>query len=146
MSKLTPGTGSYLIPRLEHARVSDAMRHGILSCAGNAAVRDAARTMTAHHVHTIVITDPSDASVSGMLTDRALLDALLEPDGGERALMEVAQHNVPTIASDESLATAAQLMRERDIAHLVVLDEHSGQPAGMLSTLDLAGILAWGEA
>ena len=100
MSKLTPGTGSYLIPRLEHARVSDAMRHGILSCAGDAAVRHAARTMTAHHVHTIVITDPSDASVSGMLTDRALLDALLEPDGGERALMEVAQHNVPTIASD----------------------------------------------
>jgi hypothetical protein len=37
-------------------------------------------------------------------------------------------------------------MRERGIAHLLVRDAQSGRPSGMLSTLDVAGILAWGEA
>jgi CBS domain-containing protein len=146
MSDRLPSQGSYLTPRLAHARVADAMRHGILSCAGDATVRDAARTMSSHHVHTIVITDPSDGSMSGMLTDKALLSALRESGGGERLLDEVADRDLPTIANTETLAAAAQLMHERDIAHLVVLDAHTGRPTGMLSTLDLAGILAWGEA
>lgn len=41
---------------------------------------------------------------------------------------------------------AAELMRERGIAHLLVRDPESGRPTGMLSTLDVAGILAWDEA
>jgi CBS domain-containing protein len=146
MSQSTPAQGSYLTPRLTHARVSDAMRHGIFSCASDATVHDAARTMSSHHVHTIAVTDPADGSLCRLLTDRALLDALLESDGGERPLADVAERNLPTVASSESLAAAAQLMRERDIAHLIVLDAQSGRPTGMLSTLDLAGILAWGEA
>jgi CBS domain-containing protein len=137
--------GSYLTPRLEHARVVDAMRHGILGCAADASLRDAARTMSLHHVHTIVVTDPVDGSLWGILSDRALLDSLLASEGSERLLREVADREPSTISSDEPLLAAAELMRERGIAHLVVRDAQTGRPSGMLSTLDLAGILAWGE-
>jgi hypothetical protein len=30
------------------------------------------------------------------------------------------------------------------VAHLVVVQAHSHNPVGVLSTLDLAGVLAWG--
>jgi CBS domain-containing protein len=142
--RVTP-QGSYLTPRFQHARVAEAMRHGILSCPFDASLRDAARTMSLHHVHTIVVTDPADGSLWGILSDSALLSALLD-DGGERSLREVADRDLSTISTDEPLAVAAQLMRERGIAHLVVRDAQSGRPTGMLSTLDVAGILAWGEA
>ena len=138
--------GSYLTPRLEDARVADAMRHGILSCSADASLRDAARTMSLHHVHTIVVSDPADGSLLGILSDGALLSALLDSDGDERLLGEVADRDLSTISSSEPLASAAKLMRDRGIAHLVVLDAQSGRPTGMLSTLDVAGILAWGEA
>src|SRR5665811_1756244 len=82
--------GSYLTPRLEHARVDDAMRHGILSSPADATLRDAARTMSLHHVHTIVVTDPADGSLLGILSDSALLSALLDSDGEERLLRDVA--------------------------------------------------------
>jgi len=138
--------GSYLTPRLESARVADAMRHGILSCPADAYLRDAARTMSSHHVHTIVVTDPADGSPWGILSDTALLSALLDGHGEGRMLSEVADRDLSTISSAEPLTAAAELMRDRGIAHLVVRDAESGRPTGMLSTLDVAGILAWGEA
>src|ERR1039458_3725922 len=141
----TPTDGSYRTPRLEHARVEDAMRHGIFSCPADASLREAARTMSLHHVHSIVVSDPADGSPWGLLTDDALVSALLDPDG-DRPLRDIAERDLSTISSGEPLTAAAELMRERGIAHLVVRDAHSGRPIGMLSTLDLAGILAWGEA
>jgi CBS domain-containing protein len=146
MSRPLSTEGSYLTPRFEDARVADAMRHGILSCSADASLRDAARTMSLHHVHTIVVSDPADGSLLGILSDGALLSALLDSDGDERLLDEVADRDLSTISSSEPLASAAELMRDRGIAHLVVLDAQSGRPTGMLSTLDVAGILAWGEA
>ena len=46
----------------------------------------------------------------------------------------------PTLALDE----AVRLMDEHDIAHLIVVDR--GRPVGILSTLDIAGVVAWGRA
>jgi CBS domain-containing protein len=43
-----------------------------------------------------------------------------------------------------SLAEATRLMDEHDTAHLVVVDD--GRPVGMVSSLDVAGVLAWGRA
>jgi CBS domain-containing protein len=102
--------------------------------------------MSLHHVHTILATDPADGSLLGILSDTALLSALLDSDDSERSLGEVADRDLSTISSGEPLSSAAELMRDRGIAHLVVRDEQSGRPAGMLSTLDIAGVLAWGEA
>ena len=102
--------------------------------------------MSLHHVHTILVTDPADGSLLGILSDTALLSALLDPHDRERSLGEVADRDLSTISSGEPLISAAELMRDRGIAHLVVRDEQSGRAIGMLSTLDLAGVLAWGEA
>ncbi len=138
--------GSYLLPRPEHALVADAMRHGIFSCPAHASVRDAARTMASHHVHLIVVTSPTDGSPLGILTDSALLEALLEKGADDRLLEDVADRSLDTISSEEPLLLAAELMRDRRTSHLIVRDAHNGRPIGMLSTLDIAGILAWGEA
>jgi CBS domain-containing protein len=131
---------------LEHARVADAMRHGVFSCSAAATLREAARTMASHHVHTVVVTDPADGSVRGMLSDLGLVDALLDQDGEEQCVGDVVDRELRTISSSEPLRAAAEMMRERGIAHVLVRDAESGEPAGMLSTLDVAGILAWGEA
>jgi CBS domain-containing protein len=138
--------GSYVTPRLEHARVADAMRHGVLSCPVDASLRDAARTMSRHHVHMIVATDPTDDSPVGTLSDSALLSALLDAGGEDPPLEGLVDRSFQTISSDEHLAVAARLMRDDGTAHLLVRDAHNGKPIGMVSTLDVAGILAWGEA
>jgi CBS domain-containing protein len=45
----------------------------------------------------------------------------------------------PSLPLDEAL----RLMAEHDTAHLIVADR--ARPIGILSTLDVAGVLAWGR-
>jgi CBS domain-containing protein len=137
--------GSYRTPHMEHARVEDAARVGIFTCSAAASLREAARTMSLHHVHTVVVVDPADGSPLGIISDSGLVGAIL--DAGEpRSLGEIADRTLPMISSREPLRAAAEMMRDRGTAHLVVQDAETGRPTGMLSTLDVAGILAWGEA
>jgi CBS-domain-containing membrane protein len=70
--------GSYRTPRIEHARVDDAMRQGIFTCSASASLREAARTTSLHHVHTVVVTDPADGSPTGIVADSSLVRAMLD--------------------------------------------------------------------
>ena len=146
MAAENTGDGSYLLPRAEHARVVDAMRHGLLKCPADATPRDAARMMCTKHVHMVAVTDAVDGSVIGALTDLGLVDALLDETVAEQSLAECISPEVKTVSSDAPLLEAARLMRDSGSAHVLVSDAHNGHPVGVLSTLDVAGILAWGEA
>jgi len=52
---------------------------------------------------------------------------------------------VPEPALD-LLREAGELMLTHAVNHLVVVQPGSQRPIGILSTLDVAGVLAWGEA
>jgi CBS domain-containing protein len=141
-SQVPVGPGSQLAPRFEHARVEDVMRHGIISCDPDAGLRAVARIMASYHVHAVVVDVGGD--VWGMVTARDLLAAAGTPR--ERLTAgEIAATDFATVDSDTRLEDAVDTMRRRDVDHLVVRDER-GRPAGMVSSLDIAGCLAWGEA
>jgi CBS domain-containing protein len=146
MSAQASTGGSYLMPRLQHARVCDAMRHGLLSCPADATVREAAKITCTEHIHMLVTTSPRDGSPVGVLTDRRLLAAVLSRQVDDLPLSEVVEPALETISSDAPLLVAAERMRERGASHLLVQDATSTRLAGVLSTLDVAGVLAWGEA
>jgi CBS domain-containing protein len=57
---------------------------------------------------------------------------------------ELAATEPLTVPPDCPLQTAARLMEEHRIRHLIVVDGR--RPVGMLSTLDLVGVLAWGRS
>jgi CBS domain-containing protein len=57
---------------------------------------------------------------------------------------EIAVSQPVTVEPSLPLDEAAALMQERETAHLIVAER--GRPVGMLSTLDIAGVLAWGRA
>lgn len=46
--------------------------------------------------------------------------------------------DVQTISADETAERAAQLMAERDVDHLVVIEDTGAKPVGILSSLDIA--------
>ncbi len=50
-----------------------------------------------------------------------------------------------TVEPRMPLREAAQLMLRHGLAHVVVVDPQTQRPVGILSTLDLAGVLGWGE-
>jgi CBS domain-containing protein len=134
--------GSYRTPSFEHARVADAMRSGVISCPPDASTDVVARIMATNHVHSVVVSAGGDAPV-GVVTDRELLRAASE-GGVDRSAASLAT-DPATAFVDDPLADAARTLVKSDATHLIVVDA-AGHPLGVLSALDVAGILAWGLA
>lgn len=127
------------------ATVADAMHAGVLTCPPETPLPTVARMMSAYGVHAIVVTDlePEEeyaerpwGVLSGIDLVRAAALITQEPTAGG-----VASTELITVAPDEQLSHAAQLMGEHDLTHLVVVDS-GGRPLGVVSTQDVARAIA----
>jgi CBS domain-containing protein len=138
--------GGFLSPRFEDAKVYDAMRLGVIFCRPETRLREVARMMSTYRIHSVVVSDIGleEQRPWGIVSDFDLAVAAGK-DAGERRAREVARSDVVTVGPDEPLARATQLMADHEISHLIVIQPQSGHPLGILSTLDVAAVLAWGE-
>lgn len=145
---IQPYSGSYLMPSLEHATVADAMHPGIVSCEPDATLTEAARMMATHHVHCLAVIGVShkgpEFGVWGILSDLDLLRAGVR-EGADKSASALAQESVYSVTPATPLREAGELMLTHGVSHLVVIEAESERPIGILSTLDIAGVLAWGE-
>ncbi len=130
---------------LDEATVADAMSAGVIHCAPEAPLRSVARLMTTHNVHAVHVFDygqEDDESVElwGLVSDLDLVAAC--PVLDERAAGSSAVTPLVTVSLLEPLTRAAELMVAKGTAHLAVLDPATRRPVGVLSTLDIARIVA----
>jgi CBS domain-containing protein len=147
-SEIGLAAGDYLTPDFTRASVMDAMRHGVITCPPDMPLRAVARMMATHHVHSVVITG-REPDRSGHLAERPWgvvsdLDLVRSADRVDDLMAgEIAPVDVPTVRADTPLAEAARAMAEQGVTHLVVVTAMTGQPIGVISSLDIAGNLAW---
>lgn len=132
--------GSYRSPSFEHARVSDAMRPGVIACSLDTPIEMVAQMMATNHIHAVIVTAGGDAPF-GVVSERELLAAADTPDA-EAAAVAV---DPVVVQPDDTLSSASALMLDRGVSHVVVTNA-GGHPLGVLSALDVAGVLAWGRA
>lgn len=134
---------TFLAPPFADATVVDAMRIGVVSCPGNTSLKEVARTMATYRIHCVLITDMEGHRPWGIVSDLHLATNA-GVDLEKVTAQDVASTDVVTVAANDPLRFAAQRMAEHETSHVVVVQPHSGHPVGVLSTLDLAGVLAWG--
>jgi CBS domain-containing protein len=82
--------------------------------------------------------------VWGIISDLDLLRAGMRPDAPDTAA-ELVRQPVIKVETTTALRDAAELMLTKDTSHVVAVNPDTGRPVGVLSTLDIAGVLAWGE-
>jgi CBS domain-containing protein len=103
--------------------------------------------MAEHTVHCDVVrgTDRRDRRGErlawGIVSDLDLM-AGLRPELAHATAGELAASDVVIVESGHTLEHAAQLMAEHQTAHVVVVDPESGEPVGILATLDVARVAA----
>jgi CBS domain-containing protein len=134
---------TFYAPAFENATVLDAMRLGVISCSPDSSLREIARVLATYRVHSVVISDTEGDRPWGIVTDIDLA-AAADKDLDKVRARDIWRGELVTVTADDELGRAARLMADHAVAHLVVVQPHSGQPVGVLSTLDLAGVLAWG--
>jgi len=127
----------------EQTSVAEAMRHGTLSCQSETPLRTVAALMVEHRIHSVVVTDLDGVSERawGIVAEADVVRAFGE-DVDEVTAAEMAATELVTIAPEDTLERAAQLMAEHEVSHLVVVDRPSDRPVGVLSSLDLAAAMA----
>jgi CBS domain-containing protein len=144
-----PPRGSYLMPSLEHATVSDAMHPGVLACEPDASLAEVAQMMATHHVHCLAVIgishDEPPCGVWSVISDLDLVRAGIR-DGETPSARAIAEQPLVTVEPSTPLRAAGELMLTHQVSHLVVIDPDTQRPIGILSSADVAAVLAWGEA
>jgi len=107
--------------------------------------------MASYHVHAVVVEGTNAEPGAeprrpwGIVSDAELTGAAAR---GElhRTAGELAGSGAVFIEPSEPLKRAAELMSEHGVSHLIVSAAPTGRPTGIISTLDLAVLLAWGRS
>jgi CBS domain-containing protein len=143
-----PDRARYVMPPLEDAIVADAMHPGIVCCQAETPLRRIARIMASHHVHCVAVMalgegEAGESPIWGLISDQDVLRAGIRI-GEDETAGGLAHRPIISVKPTLSLRAAGELMLTRAVTHLVVIHPETEQPIGMLSTLDVAGVLAWG--
>jgi CBS domain-containing protein len=118
--------------------VLDAMRPGVITCPPDADVARLASIMIWHGIHAVVLAAPEPAAPL-IVTDLELMGAALERPDAEAA--DLAREPVASLPANASLDQAVAMMAVRYVSHLLGTEPESGDPAGIVSSFDIAAVL-----
>jgi CBS domain-containing protein len=131
-----PSTSLLAVP------VERVMHVGFFSCPLDTPLRSVARLMAERHVHCVVgfgEAGDSDPRLWGVVSDVDVIAALAGGQGFATA-GEIASTEVVTIQPQESVLVAAELMRDHEVSHLLVVQRGTDRPIGVISTLDVMAL------
>lgn len=137
-------------PTLDTTKVEDVMHTGVMTCSLYAPLTAVARTMAANRIHCVVVwNEPARSEAPelwGVVSDLDLIKVAATEELSTRTAGGSAATPALMIGPHETLARATQLMAEHEVTHLVVVDPVTTRPLGVLSSLDVAGVLGRVEA
>jgi CBS domain-containing protein len=140
----TDTTPEFLSPAT--TTVEQAMHPGVLTCRPDLPLRAVARMMALYRIHAIVVRgdeeDGRGVGFWGAVSDHDLVAAAAAGGIDDRTAGSAARTPVVTIARSASLQDAAALMARRRVNHLLVVSTSAGNPVGVLSSFDIARMLA----
>jgi CBS domain-containing protein len=131
----TPPTSDLLTT----ASVEEVMRPGVVTCSPSATIPAIATTMMTHGIHAVVVyATPGHDPLA--ISDLEMLAGAV--GGGDPRAGDLARELIDTISTQASIAQAIDIMSTRRVSHLLAVDPQSGDPAGVVSTLDIAAAAA----
>jgi CBS domain-containing protein len=116
--------------------VREVMTRDVVTLPRDASIVEAAKLMRDNGIGDVVVTDGDRAE--GIVTDRDIVIRAVA-DGkepGSVRLDQVVSKDLTAVAPDDSVDRAVQIMRERAIRRLPVVE--AGKPVGIVSLGDLA--------
>ena len=112
------------------------MTENLVTLPGSAPLADAARRMKESDTGDVIVM--ANGNMCGVVTDRDIVVRAIaegmDPDSVQ--LEEICSHEVVSVSPDDSVDRAVQLMRQRAIRRLPVVE--GGSPVGIISIGDLA--------
>ena len=128
---------------MSDTKVQDWMHRGVITCAPDAPVAEAAAIMDSHDISALVVVS-DDGEALGVISRTDLVNARFIQPYMKHWRGLSAQHlmskPIISVSADTSVEEAVQLLYEKRIHRLVVIESSAGRtrPVGILSVTDLA--------
>ena len=116
----------------------DIITKPLVSISPEETVLDAARKMVENNMGLLVICDPKDNELKGVVSERDIIRSIATGKDGTVSVQKVSTYNVVTVKWNSEVAEAAKAMNKHRIRHVVVVDD-AGKPIGVVSMRDLVG-------
>lgn len=117
--------------------VREVMNPSVEFVAPSAAVTTAAKIMRERDIGVLPVVD--EHNVIGMITDRDLtIRVLADRLSPDTIVEDVMTPDLISCSPEDTVQAAADLMAERQVHRLLVLDERDRSPCGILSLSDIA--------
>ena len=116
--------------------IREVMTEDVVAMPTSATLTQASREMRERDIGDVIMLE--DDMVAGILTDRDIVVRAVA-DGhspGETTIGEIATRDPQTLRPDDTVEDAIQIMRERAVRRLPIVEE--GRPIGIVSIGDLA--------
>ncbi len=116
--------------------VQDVMTTELVACGPSTSLVEAAKLMRDHDIGDVLVTD--DGELRGIVTDRDIVIRCVA-DGGDisrATLADACSAEIASVTPSTSVDEAAQVMRERAVRRLPVVE--NGKTVGIVSIGDLA--------
>lgn len=140
-------TGHDEHPALGRVRVDQVMSAPIQACESHLPLPAVAELMASRGIHLVAVVDAAGAApgaIVGVLSDLDLIAAADAGFEGRTAAQAAEESSLVSVPADAALSLAVRVMREERVHHVVAVDT-AGTPVGVLSTLDVARVLAGPE-
>jgi len=114
----------------------------------NMSAQEAAKKMGAVNTSSLLVTDFNDKPV-GIITERDLVRRVVANDANSKTVVikEIMSSPIATIDANSSVETAADLMMQNQVRHLLVVDnEDVNKPLGIITSTDFTTYLKQGGA
>lgn len=121
-------------------KVSDVMTSNVVTVKPDETIVDAARKMAENKIGSVVVVDDK-GTIIGILTEGDIVRRVVARglDPSQTPVEAVMTKNPITIFEDADLAAAAELMREKGVGHLPVVNEE-GRLVGIITRSDIVRI------
>ena len=118
-------------------RIRDVMTPNPQTLVESTTAREAAEAMRANDIGDVIVADDS-GKVTGILTDRDIVVRVVAEGRDPRAtrIGDISSHSLTALGPDDPIRRAVELMRERAVRRLPVLEK--GKAIGVVSIGDLA--------
>ena len=113
----------------------------------NMSAQEAARKMGAVNTSSLLVTDFNDKPV-GIITERDLVRRVVANDANSKTVVikEIMSSPIATIDANSSVETAADLMMQNQVRHLLVVDDEDvNKPLGIITSTDFTTYVKQGR-
>jgi CBS domain-containing protein len=124
---------------LDEIPISEAMTRNLITANKNNTITECAKILTKNNISSLIIVEDDNNNLAGFITATDFVNFFSENCIGSAFVKDYMSQSFFTISIKEKVSTVAQIMSEKKVSRLIVIDpDNQNKIAGIISETDIS--------